>query len=280
MDVRGFSIGSGTRAVRAGGGTLFLIAGPCVIESRDSVMRHCDELARIGDRIGIPVIFKASCDKANRTSHASFRGIGFDEGLAVLAQARDASGLPMLTDVHEVAQVTAAADVVDVLQIPALLCRQTDLIQAAAASGKAVNIKKGQFLAPLDMRNVLAKARDAGGSRVMLTERGTTFGYGNLVVDFRSLDIMHELGAPVVFDATHCVQLPGGGGDKSAGERRFIAPLARAAVAAGVDGIFMEVHEDPDAALSDGPNSLPLGELPDLLARLLAIDGARTRSLR
>ena len=280
MDVLPFSIGNGTRAAYAGGGELFLIAGPCVIESRDSVLRHCDELARIGDQVGIRIIFKASWDKANRTSHSSFRGIGFHEGLAILAEARTVSGLPVLTDVHETAQVEATAHAVDVLQIPALLCRQTDLVQAAAASGKPVNIKKGQFLAPWDMRPVLAKAREAGAAKVLLTERGTSFGYGNLVNDFRSLQIMRELGAPVVFDATHWVQLPGAAGDRSTGERHFIAPLARAAVAVGVDGLFMEVHEDPDAALSDGPNSLPLAELPALLERLLAIHEARTRPLR
>lgn len=280
MRVVGFSIGSGRRAVRAGDGRLFLIAGPCVVESRDSVIRHAEALAAIGDRIGIPIVFKASFDKANRTSHSSFRGIGMEAGLQALALARQASGLPVLTDVHEVAQVNAAADAVDVLQIPALLCRQTDLIQAAAATGKPINIKKGQFLAPWDMRHALAKATGAGSSQVMVTERGTSFGYGNLVSDFRSLEILRELGAPVVFDATHSVQLPGGAGDRSSGERRFVAPLARAAVAVGVDGVFLEVHENPDVALSDGPNSLPLAELPALLERLLAIDEARARTLQ
>lgn len=280
MDAIPFSIGEGARATWAGSGKLLLIAGPCVIESRDSVLRHCEALARISDRVGIAIVFKASWDKANRTSHRSFRGVGLDEGLAILAQARADSGLPVLTDVHETAQVAPAAEVVDVLQIPALLCRQTDLVQAAAASGKAVNIKKGQFLAPWDMHHVLAKAREAGATKVLLTERGTTFGYGNLVSDFRSLPIMRELGAPVIFDATHSVQLPGGGGDKSRGERRFIAPLARAAVAVGVDGLFMEVHENPDLALSDGANSLPLVELAALLESLLAIHEARTRSVQ
>ncbi|MBI5506581.1 MAG: 3-deoxy-8-phosphooctulonate synthase [Deltaproteobacteria bacterium] len=273
-------MGEGTRAVRAGGGALFLIAGPCVIESRDSVMRHGEKLARISDAVGIPIIFKASWDKANRTSHTSFRGLGLDQGLALLAEVRAASGLPVLTDVHETVQVAPTAEVADVLQIPSLLCRQTDLVQAAAASGKPVNIKKGQFLAPRDMHHVLAKAREAGGAKVLLTERGTTFGYGSLVNDFRSLPIMRELGAPVVFDATHSVQLPGGAGDKSAGERHFIAPLARAAVAVGIDGLFMEVHENPEVALSDGPNSLPLSELPALLERLLAIHDAGARPLR
>jgi len=274
-----FQIGGGARSVEAGAGRLFLIAGPCVIESRDSVMRHSSALARISDDTGVPIVFKASFDKANRTSHSSFRGIGIDEGLRILSDARAATGLPVLTDVHEPEQCKPVADAVDVLQIPALLCRQTDLVQAAAATGKPVNIKKGQFLAPWDMRNVLAKAREAGGSKVLLTERGATFGYGNLVSDFRSLEIMRELGAPVVFDATHSVQLPGGGGDKSAGERRFIPALARAAVAVGTDGLFMEVHENPDKALSDGPNSLFLTELADLLRRLLAIQAARTQPL-
>ncbi len=271
-----FKIGSGARSVEVGAGRLFLIAGPCVIESRDSVMRHSAALARISDEVGVPIIFKASFDKANRTSHSSFRGIGMEEGIRILADARSASGLPVLTDVHEPFQVGPTAEAVDVLQIPALLCRQTDLVQAAAASGKPVNIKKGQFLAPWDMRNVLAKAREVGGEKILLTERGASFGYGNLVSDFRSLEIMRAFGAPVVFDATHSVQLPGAGGDKSAGERRFIPALARAAVAVGTDGLFMEVHENPDQALSDGPNSLHLSDLAELLRRLLAIHAART----
>ena len=274
-----FRIGSGARSVEVGAGRLFLIAGPCVIESRDSVMRHSAALARISDDVGMPIVFKASFDKANRTSFSSFRGVGMDEGLDILAEARSATGLPVLTDVHEVAQVAPTAGVVDILQIPALLCRQTDLVQACAASGKPVNIKKGQFLAPWDMKNVLAKAREAGGHEILLTERGASFGYGNLVSDFRSLEIMRDFGVPVVFDATHSVQLPGAGGDKSAGERRFIPTLARAAVAVGTDGLFMEVHENPDKALSDGPNSLHLSDLADLLRRLLAIDAARTAPL-
>jgi 2-dehydro-3-deoxyphosphooctonate aldolase (KDO 8-P synthase) len=278
MSIQAFRIGHGARSVEVGAGRLFLIAGPCVIESRDSVMHHSEALARISEDTGVPIVFKASYDKANRTSHSSFRGIGLDEGLAILAEARTATGLPVLTDVHDAGQVDAVASVVDILQIPALLCRQTDLVQAAAASGKPVNIKKGQFLAPWDMRHVLAKAREAGGRDVILTERGATFGYGNLVSDFRSLEIMRGFDAPVVFDATHSVQLPGGGGDKSAGERRFIGPLSRAAVAVGTDGLFMEVHRNPDEALSDGPNSLPLAELPDLLRRLLAIHQAASAS--
>jgi 2-dehydro-3-deoxyphosphooctonate aldolase (KDO 8-P synthase) len=270
-----FSIGEGERAVTAGGERLFLIAGPCVIESRDSALRHAQRIAEIARGKKIGIVYKSSYDKANRTSHRSFRGRGLDEGLAILAEIRSTIGLPILTDVHETGEVVAVAEVADVLQIPALLSRQTDLIAAAAASGKAVNIKKGQFLAPWDMEHVLAKARDAGGTRVLLTERGTTFGYGNLVNDFRGLVIMRSWGAPVVFDATHSVQLPGAGAGVSSGDRRFIAPLARAAVAVGVDGVFMEVHEDPDRALSDGPNSLPLARLPALIDALLAIDETR-----
>lgn len=276
MTIEAFRIGSGPRSVEVGAGRLFLIAGPCVIESRDSVMRHSAALAKISDETGVPIVFKASYDKANRTSGKSFRGIGLDEGLRILADARTATGLPVLTDVHEAGQCAPTAEAVDILQIPALLCRQTDLLIAAASTGKPVNIKKGQFLAPWDMRHALGKAREAGGRSVILTERGATFGYGNLVSDFRSLEIMRDLGAPVVFDATHSVQLPGAGGDKSAGERRFIPTLARAAVAVGTDGLFMEVHEDPDAALSDGPNSLHLSDLAELLRRLLAIHAART----
>jgi len=270
-----FTIGGGKRAVVAGGDDFFLIAGPCVIESRDSALRHAERLAEIADRSGVGIVFKSSYDKANRTSHRSYRGPGLDAGLRILSDVRDATGLPVLTDVHETAEVPSVAEVADVLQIPALLCRQTSLVQAAAASGKAVNLKKGQFLAPWDMRHALAKAREAGGTAVMLTERGSSFGYGNLVVDFRSLVVLGELGAPVVFDATHSVQLPGGAGDVSSGDRRYIAPLARAAVAVGVDGLFMEVHENPDAALSDGPNSLPLDELPELLAQLIEIHRLR-----
>lgn len=259
---------------------LFLIAGPCVIESRQLAMDTAGALKEICAGLGVPFIYKSSFDKANRSSGRSFRGPGRDAGLAILAEVRSAIGVPVLTDVHGHDDIAPAAAVADVLQTPAFLCRQTDFIHAVAAAGRPVNIKKGQFLAPWDMRPVLAKAREAGAAKVLLTERGTSFGYGNLVNDFRSLQIMRELGAPVVFDATHSVQLPGAAGDRSTGERHFIAPLARAAVAVGVDGLFMEVHEDPDAALSDGPNSLPLAELPALLERLLAIHEARTRPLR
>ncbi len=279
MSREALTIGSGPRAVRAGNGTLFIIAGPCVIESRESALRHADRIARISDETGVPVVYKSSFDKANRTSHSSFRGPGMQEGLAVLAEVRRVTGLPVLTDVHETIEVAAVAEVVDVLQIPAFLCRQTDLVAACAASGKTVNIKKGQFLAPWDMKHVVAKAREAGGKSIMLTERGTTFGYGNLVNDFRSLEIMREIDVPVIFDATHSVQLPGAGQGVSSGDRRFIAPLARAAVAVGVDGVFMEVHENPEAALSDGPNSLPIEQMPALLGVLKHLHAARAEAL-
>lgn len=269
-----FAIGEGERSLQAGDGSLFIIAGPCVIESRDSALEHAQLIGEVADERGIALIFKSSFDKANRTSHDSFRGPGRDEGLRILEEVRSTTGLPVLTDVHEAAEVAQVAEVVDVLQIPAFLCRQTDLVAAAAASGKVVNIKKGQFLAPWDMEHVLAKAQRAEGARIMLTERGTTFGYGNLVNDFRGLPIMRALGAPVVYDATHSVQLPGAGKGKSSGDRQFIAPLARAAVAVGVDGVFMEVHKDPDNALSDGPNSLPLDQLGALLDSLLTIHHA------
>lgn len=274
-----FTIGQGGRPAAVQPGQLFLIAGPCVVESRESVFHHAEKLAGIAEDLDMPIVFKASYDKANRTSHSSFRGPGMEEGLRILDDARREFPLPVLTDIHEANQVTAVAEAVDILQIPALLCRQTDLISAAAASGKPVNIKKGQFLAPGDMEHVLGKARAAGGENILLTERGATFGYGNLVSDFRSLEIMSEFGAPVIFDATHSVQLPGAGGGKSAGERRYVAPLSRAAVAVGVDGLFMEVHRNPAEALSDGPNSLPLADLPGLLRVLQSIQAARNSSM-
>jgi 2-dehydro-3-deoxyphosphooctonate aldolase (KDO 8-P synthase) len=225
---------------------------------------------------GLPItyIFKASFDKANRSSGASFRGPGIDEGLAVLAKIRAEFNLPVLTDVHTEEQIRAAAQAVDVLQIPAFLCRQTDLIEAAARSGKIVNIKKGQFLAPQDMAQVVRKAQKVGGEKILVTERGTTFGYNNLVADMRSIPIMKQFGCPVIFDATHSVQLPGGAGDRSSGQREFAPVLAKAAVAAGCDGLFIETHPDPDAALSDGPNMIPLPDMPKLLSTLLAIKKA------
>jgi len=255
-----------------GGGGLVIIAGPCVIESDESCIRHATKLADITRKAGFPFVFKSSFDKANRTSYASFRGPGLDKGLEILARVKREAGVLILTDVHEVQQVKAAAEVVDILQIPALLSRQTDLVHAAAATGRAVNVKKGQFLAPLDMKAVVAKLESAGNRNILLTERGASFGYNNLVNDYRSLVIMRGLGYPVIFDATHSVQLPGAGGERSLGQREFVAPLARAAVAVGVDGVFMEVHEDPDRALSDGPNSYQLDALPALLADLRRID--------
>jgi 2-dehydro-3-deoxyphosphooctonate aldolase (KDO 8-P synthase) len=248
-----------------GGPKLVLIAGPCVIESEDSALRHAARIAEIARKAGFPYVFKSSFDKANRTSHASFRGPGLEAGLKTLARVKREVGVPVLTDIHEVAQAHPVAEVADVIQIPAFLVRQTDLVHEAARTKAAINLKKGQFLAPADMKSAVAKAEDAGSRRILVTERGASFGYNNLVSDMRSLVIMRGFGYPVIFDATHSAQLPGGAGDKSAGQREFIAPLARAAVATGIDGIFMEVHEDPDRALSDGPNSLPL----DQLARLL-----------
>jgi 2-dehydro-3-deoxyphosphooctonate aldolase (KDO 8-P synthase) len=253
---------------------LALIAGPCVIESEKLCARVAAFLKKAMAGLPVSFVFKASFDKANRSSRASFRGPGIDEGLAVLAKIRREFDLPVLTDVHTEEQVRAAAEVVDVLQIPAFLCRQTDLIEAAARSGRVVNIKKGQFLAPQDMAQVVKKAQAAGGAKIMVTERGTTFGYNNLVADMRSIPIMKGFGCPVIFDATHSVQLPGGAGDRSSGQREFVPVLARAAVAAGCDGLFIETHPDPDKALSDGPNMIPLREMPKVLKSLLAIKKA------
>lgn len=250
---------------------LFLIAGPCVIENQKLCLRVASELKSICRKAGIFYVFKASFDKANRTSAESFRGPGLDEGLKVLSRVRAEFELPILTDVHNEAQAAAAADVVDILQIPAFLCRQTDLIEAAVATGKIVNLKKGQFLSPTEMGNVAGKASRAGGKRLLLTERGTTFGYNNLVADMRSIPMMKRFGWPVVFDATHSVQLPGGGGDKSSGQREFAPVLARAALAAGANGLFIETHPQPGKALSDGPNMIPLGEMAALLDRLVRV---------
>jgi 2-dehydro-3-deoxyphosphooctonate aldolase (KDO 8-P synthase) len=257
-----------------GGPRFVAIAGPCVIESAESSLRHAERLAAIARATGVPIVFKSSFDKANRTSHGSFRGPGLDAGLRVLERVKREAGLPVLTDIHEPEQAVPAAEVVDILQIPALLSRQTDLVVAAARTGCAINLKKGQFLAPWDMRAVVDKAESAGNRRLILTERGFSFGYNNLVSDMRSLVIMRGLGYPVVFDATHSVQLPGGGagGERSGGQREFVAPLARAAAAVGIDAVFMEVHEDPDHALSDGPNSYPLAMVATLLSDLRRID--------
>jgi 2-dehydro-3-deoxyphosphooctonate aldolase (KDO 8-P synthase) len=255
-----------------GGMPVAVIAGPCVIESRESALRHATALKEKADRVGIPYIFKSSYDKANRSSVQSFRGPGLKKGLEILADVKEKLGVAVLTDVHEIDQVVPAKEVVDILQIPAFLCRQTDFVVAVANSGKVVNVKKGQFLAPWDMRNVVEKIRSTGNEQILLTERGVSFGYNNLVSDMRSLVVMGELGYPVVFDATHSLQLPGGLGHASGGERKYIPALARAAVAAGVDALFMEVHEDPDHALSDGPNSLNLNDFERLLQSVKAID--------
>jgi 2-dehydro-3-deoxyphosphooctonate aldolase (KDO 8-P synthase) len=250
---------------------LIVIAGPCVIESEKLCLEIAALLQRTSRQLGITYVFKASYDKANRTSAKSFRGPGLAAGLGVLARVRAAFGIPVLTDVHTEAQVAAAAEVVDVLQIPAFLCRQTDLIQAAVRTGKIVNLKKGQFLSPAEMGQVVKKAVEAGGKKILVTERGTTFGYQNLVADMRAIPMMRKFGFPVIFDATHSVQLPGGGGDRSSGQREFAPVLARCAVAAGANGVFIETHPHPDKALSDGPNMIPLREMPVLLKGLLKV---------
>ena len=250
----------------------FLMAGPCAIESESLALRTAEDLRDICARLGIPFIYKSSYDKANRSSGQSFRGPGMDEGLRILEKVRREVGVPVVTDVHEKEDVSAVAEVVDVLQTPAFLCRQTDFIQAVAAAGKPVNIKKGQFLAPWDMLHVASKAKATGNEQIMVCERGASFGYNNLVSDMRSLAVMRQTGCPVVFDATHSVQLPGGQGDRSGGQREFIPVLARAAVAAGVSGLFMETHPNPADALSDGPNAWPLGRMENLLRILQHID--------
>lgn len=251
---------------------LAFMLGPCVIESESHAVDTAVEIASVAARTGCPVVFKASFDKANRTSIHSFRGPGLSEGLRVLAAVKARTGLPLITDIHEPPQAAAAAEVVDVLQIPAFLCRQTDLLVAAAKTGRPVNVKKGQFLSPRDMRHVVTKLDEAGASAILLTERGSTFGYNNLVVDMRALPMMRELGRPVVFDVTHSLQLPGAGDGVTAGLAEYIQPLAQAGVAAGADGVFMEVHEDPSRAKSDAANALRLDRLEPLLRRLMAID--------
>jgi 2-dehydro-3-deoxyphosphooctonate aldolase (KDO 8-P synthase) len=259
----GYEVGDGRK--------LLLIAGPCVMEGEAHALAHAVKVKALAERHGLPVVFKASFDKANRSSGASFRGPGLEAGLAAFEAVKRATGLPCLTDVHEAWQAEPAGKVVDVLQVPAFLCRQTDLVMACARHGRAVNVKKGQFLAPREMRHAVAKCREAGNENILLTERGASFGYGNLVVDMRGLVIMRELGVPVCLDATHSVQLPGGGGDVTGGERHFVAPLARAAAAVGLDALFMEIHEDPAVAKSDGPNSLDFEMADRILGEVLRV---------
>ena len=250
---------------------LLLIAGPCALESEELARKVAGTMQEICNRLGISYVFKASFDKANRTSLESYRGPGLDEGLSILSRIRSEMQVPVISDVHDVSEVAPAAEVLDILQIPAFLCRQTDLLVAAAQSGKPVNLKKGQFVSPWDMENGVNKLRGAGGKKIMLVERGASFGYNNLVVDMRSLPVMRGFDCPVIYDATHSVQLPGGAGGTSGGQREFIAPLSRAAVAAGIDGLFMEVHPDPDKALCDGPNSMPLDSIEQLLTQLIRV---------
>ena len=256
---------------------LALIAGPCVIEGYERSLKIGKAIKAIADRLGVPYIFKASFDKANRSSYASFRGPGLEDGLAILKQIKQELGVPVVSDIHDVAQVEPASEVLDILQIPAFLSRQTDLVYKAALTGKVVNVKKGQFLAPNDMKNVITKMREAGNENILLTERGASFGYNNLVVDMRGLAIMRSFGYPVVFDATHSVQLPGGAGTSSTGQREFVSYLTRAAVAVGIDALFMEVHDNPPEALCDGPNMLYIDQLEDLLKDVLAIDNVIRR---
>jgi len=262
--------------IRIGGDApLVLIAGPCVIEDYDTAFHAAESLKAITDRLNIPFIFKASCDKANRTSINSFRGPGMDAGLAILKKIKETLDVAVISDVHLPEQIDMAAEVIDIIQIPAFLCRQTDFIVKAAESGRVLNIKKGQFLAPWETKNIVQKAESAGNRKILITERGSVFGYNNLVVDFRGISIIQqETGKPVIFDATHSVQLPGGGGTRSGGQREFAPILARAAVAAGADGIFMEVHKDPEKALCDGPNSLYLDTVSEVLTKLKAIHTA------
>jgi 2-dehydro-3-deoxyphosphooctonate aldolase (KDO 8-P synthase) len=269
--IQNVAVGS---AVCGPGQPLLWILGPCVIESHDLTLQIADSLRRLADDLQLPLVFKASFDKANRTSGRSFRGPGLEEGLKTLDVVRQRSGLPVTTDVHEVRQVAAVAQVCDLIQVPAFLARQTDLVQAAGQTGKAVNVKKGQFMAPWDMRHVVAKMAEVGNHRLLLTERGASFGYNTLVSDMRSIPWMQDLGCPVIFDATHSVQAPGGQGDRSGGDRRMVPYLARAAVACGCDGLFLETHPRPDEALSDGPNMLSLDALPELVRCCLRLRAA------
>ncbi|MGL6076932.1 MAG: 3-deoxy-8-phosphooctulonate synthase [Fimbriiglobus sp.] len=263
----------GTHQV-GGGAPLLVIAGPCVIESREFTLRLAEDLRVIAEKLNFPLVFKASFDKANRSSGKSFRGVGLEAGLKILDEVRTATGLPVTTDIHEVSHAQPTAQVCEILQIPAFLARQTDLILAAGQTGRVVNVKKGQFMAPWDMKNVVSKLREAGNERCLLTERGTTFGYGLLVNDMRSIPWMQETGAPVIFDATHSVQTPGALGDRTGGDRGMVPTLARAAVAAGCDGLFLETHPTPDSAPSDGPNMIPLEEFPRLIASVLRLRAA------
>ncbi|BEH10106.1 3-deoxy-8-phosphooctulonate synthase [Geobacter sulfurreducens subsp. ethanolicus] len=266
---REITIGS----VKIGGDRpLVLIAGPCVIENEAATLRCAERLMTICNGVSVSLVFKASYDKANRTSVTSFRGPGIQEGLRILQKVKDSLGIPVVSDIHSIEQVKPAAEVLDIIQVPAFLCRQTDLVVEVGRTNRVVNVKKGQFMAPWDMENVVGKILSTGNERIILTERGVTFGYNNLVSDMRSLPIMRRIGFPVVFDATHSVQLPGGQGGSSGGQREFVEYLSRAAVATGIDGIFMEVHEDPEKALCDGPNSVRLDDLPALLKKLKAID--------
>lgn len=249
-----------------------LIAGPCVIEDEGLVIEIAQELQKISKKINIPIVFKASYDKANRSSSNSFRGPGIKKGLKILSKVKTLTGLPLLSDVHETSEIEVASEVLDIIQIPAFLCRQTDLILKAAETGKMINVKKGQFMAPWDMKNVVDKIESTGNKNLLITERGTTFGYNNLVVDFRSFIIMREWGYPVIFDATHSVQLPGGAGESSSGQRELVPYLARAAAACGIDGLFLEVHPDPERALSDGPNMLHLSKLEGLIKEIININ--------
>lgn len=260
------------------GSSLFVLAGPCVIEDPERTLNIGREMKKICEKLGLPYVFKASFDKANRSSFTSYRGPGLEEGLKILRYIKKELNVPVVSDIHAVEQVEKAAEVLDILQIPAFLCRQTDLLEAAAATGKCVNVKKGQFLAPEDMGNVVQKILHKGNENLMLTERGVTMGYHNLVVDMRSFPIMRSFGYPVVFDATHSVQLPGGGGTKSTGQRQFIGNLARAAAGSGIDGVFMEVHDNPDEALSDGPNSLYLSQVEGVLRDVVAIHSIVAKS--
>jgi 2-dehydro-3-deoxyphosphooctonate aldolase (KDO 8-P synthase) len=269
---------SGVPLLVGSGQPLLLIAGPCALESEELARTVASTMAAICARLGISYVFKASFDKANRTSLSSFRGPGLEKGLAILSAIRRDLNVPVLSDIHDISQVAAAAEVLDILQIPAFLCRQTDLLTAAARSGKVVNVKKGQFVSPWDMENVVTKVRGAGGRKLLLVERGASFGYNNLVVDMRSLPVMRSFGCPVIFDATHSVQLPGGAGGCSSGQRQFVAPLAKAATAVGIDGLFLEVHPQPDQAQCDGPNSLPLGEVEKLLRQILQVRAAVNES--